>query len=408
MPSSSAKACHRPSTSTLSTWSGSLWFGSLLALSLSDFMRIPRPPRGLRGTPDWKSPPAYADAALCWQQLRPAIAPSTGMVLCDDGSYLTDPRDVDAALWARWNTWWRRDFARQPVPKLDSWLDRLPVPSPCPPLDLTVNAFRSSLKKMKPSTAVYADGWRPMEMLMLPDDFIQLFCVLFTNWETKGTFPRLLQGCTITMIPKPEVMQPKLSDFRPISVYSVAWRAASSSRAAVLLAWLASFAPEGLRGGLRDHEVAENFLSIALQLEQADLDGQVLSGGTADLEKMFDAIPRAAVMEICRRWGVPGPFLRSWMAWLDGTERRLKLGQTLGEAHLTTTGFPQGCALSVFASLTLTVLLHAAFDDAGLDVKLASWIDNLSWTTLVPQQVPEAFDIVNEFANDFRFKLKPA
>eukprot|EP00928_Gymnodinium_smaydae_P033667 TRINITY_DN24051_c0_g1_i2.p1 TRINITY_DN24051_c0_g1~~TRINITY_DN24051_c0_g1_i2.p1 ORF type:complete len:435 (+),score=47.47 TRINITY_DN24051_c0_g1_i2:44-1306(+) len=75
--------------------------------------------------------------------------------------------------------------------------------------------------------------------------------------------------------------------------------------------------------------------------------------------------------------GVPVDFVRAWRTFMDSTVRWFKHGDALGSPFLTSTGLPQGCALSVVALLFWTETWHGYNADVCPTIQDVSFADNI-------------------------------
>ena len=70
-----------------------------------------------------------------------------------------------------------------------------------------------------------------------------------------------------------------------------------------------------------------------------------------DLVKAFNRLPRAPVLAAAKHIGVPEGLVRVWGDYLTDLRRSFRIHGLVGESLSSTTGFPEGCGLSVVAML---------------------------------------------------------
>ena len=98
--------------------------------------------------------------------------------------------------------------------------------------------------------------------------------------------------------------------------------------------------------------------NIQWQIEQATNDGTSLSGLVLDLVKCFNAIPRAPIKQIMEAYWVHSADNDMWHNALKLMKRQFKVCGSLFEGLLSTTGYPEGDAISVAVMALLSVLWH--------------------------------------------------
>ena len=95
-------------------------------------------------------------------------------------------------------------------------------------------------------------------------------------------------------------------------------------------------------------------------------------GGTADIMKFFDQIPRELVYEMCRIAGMPSRILHTYKVYQEGLKVRNSLAGTLGKPYKQKASLPQGCPLSImlvalYMRPWLSLMEEAGGDPAGSD-----------------------------------------
>eukprot|EP00435_Cladocopium_sp_Y103_P036129 s1411_g9.t1 len=105
-----------------------------------------------------------------------------------------------------------------------------------------------------------------------------------------------------------------------------------------------------------------------------------LSGWVVDLIKAFNLIPRMPTMEFLSRLNVAPAILKAWMNALTCLERRFKIQNCVGPSLRSSTGFPEGCALSVCAMLAHNLVAHMYLRLRHPAVTLWSYVDNIEAT----------------------------
>ena len=105
--------------------------------------------------------------------------------------------------------------------------------------------------------------------------------------------------------------------------------------------------------------------------------GQELLGAVIGLVKCFNLLPRMPVIMMMRHFNVPPQILQAWSRALVGMRRRFKLRMCTGPGIPSSTGFAEGCGLSVTAMLAVNLVAHKWMMLRFPSVTLYSYVDNL-------------------------------
>ena len=90
-----------------------------------------------------------------------------------------------------------------------------------------------------------------------------------------------------------------------------------------------------------------------MEIEELTLEGTPFCGGTADIMKFFDQIPREVVYRIAERTRMPSRVLKAYREFQESLKIRNSLAGTLGKEYKKKNSIPQGCPLS----MAITALL---------------------------------------------------
>ena len=148
------------------------------------------------------------------------------------------------------------------------------------------------------------------------------------------------------------------ADFRPITVFSILYRAWSSFHAKHALTVLEPLMPDSLYGSRPGRYAGQVWAKLLWCIEHSFHQAIDLSGLVADLQKAFNMLPRLVVFEIAAHMGLPGYMLVGWAGALADMRRRFLLRGSFTEGVPSVTGFPEGCGLSCVAMLLLDNAFH--------------------------------------------------
>ena len=169
----------------------------------------------------------------------------------------------------------------------------------------------------------------------------------------------------------------QVAQYRPITIFSVAYRCWSSIRAKQLLTHLSQFAPPSCAGNLPHKSTCDVWYSILSAIEMSHHTGQELAGSVVDLVKCFNLLPRFPVLKVMQPFGVANEILCGWASAQVAMKRRFKLRSCTGPGISSVTGFAEGCALSVTAMLAVNLVVHKWMSLKYPNTVLYSFVDNL-------------------------------
>ena len=135
-------------------------------------------------------------------------------------------------------------------------------------------------------------------------------------------------------------------------------------------------APEGVRGGIPSRQAKSIWYEAAVLLEQAHLDSVPFIGIVADLSKAFNMIPREPIWLALAAMGVPHWFIKTWASFVQCQSRRFKVRTSIGPAHYSDVGYPEGCALSVCSMAVIDLLLDWWLRPVDPTIQVYSYVDD--------------------------------
>ncbi len=116
------------------------------------------------------------------------------------------------------------------------------------------------------------------------------------------------------------------------------------------------------------------------------------------IEKAFNHLPREVIFQTALVMGLPQALLVSWAGALGSLERRFQIQQHIGPAVRSTTGFPEGCALSCIGIMLMDCLFHKWFEQSFPLCQPISCVDDLQLITNQPDDVPQLMSHLLRFA----------
>ena len=256
---------------------------------------------------------------------------------------------------------------------------------------ITPKQLQQEILRKSPKKASGPDGVSLRDLRVLPWKAIEAHSQMLLCAETDGTWPEQTLVGRVASLGK--VDHPtKVSDFRPITVISHAYRLWSGLRAKAILIWLDSVCPSFLLGNRPSCMASHSWSHIQWMIEMTFLQQSSIAGLTADIQKAFNHLPREVLMHACVVLGLPQPILLAWSGALSGLSRRFQIRDSLGPPIYSTTGCPEGCAMSCIGMLVIDIMLHRWLTVQHPLCQPMSYVDDWQVITKDPQELESILD----------------
>eukprot|EP00435_Cladocopium_sp_Y103_P012354 s2527_g3.t1 len=307
--------------------------------------------------------------------------------------FVTDTNDVLHAFETHWRARWS---ALAEVPP-EAWqrIQRftaayMPTHSfDWQPLEATL--WLKATKKFKKRAARGPDGFDKLDLVNMPTSYVDSLLCMLTDIEVGTTqWPDQLRFGTVIGQAKTDQAH-DASQYRPITLFSVVYRNWARIRTKQLLNQLSLMMPPEALGFLPHRETAEVWLPLQATIELMLQWDQPFSGMSTDLKRAFNNIGRCQVFHVAKHLGLPGPLLNAWSKFLDTFVRRFDVMGCLGTEMTSTSGFPEGCPLSIVSMLTVNWSYHVYMKAFCPSVWTYSFVDNLTLAAQLAGQVAQAF-----------------
>ena len=242
--------------------------------------------------------------------------------------------------------------------------------------EITSDHWRASLKRYAPHAARGPDGFTRLDLVQMPPAFVDNLMQQIIRWESQRAWPTPLLAGFVHPLAKRETSI-GAGDYRPIVIYPLIYRTWGSIRAKQLLRHLRGWTTQHQFGFMPGVEAAELFYVTQALIEVSVLEDAGHCGLITDLQKAFECLPREPVWQVAEWLGIPLEILHLWAAYLETMKRHFRVDGQFGPGLPSTSGYPEGCALSCAAMGLVNVCFHAYMLAFAPTVTALSYVDNL-------------------------------
>lgn len=279
------------------------------------------------------------------------------------------------------------EFAEQTMPSKQMQLE-----------PITREEFRQVAKSKPTAAAVGMDGVSCRDIYHLSDSLLDALLAIINHAECTGQWPyQILQGSVHSL--QKTANASSVGEYRPITILSTVYRCWGTLRGRQLLQHLSQFAPEFLHGSVAGKAAVSMWYQIQGRVECSQIDEIMCAGAILDVVKAFNCLPRWPLIRTAIAMGVHERIIRPWMGFITLLERRFVVRQAYGPGLMSTTGFAEGCPLSVGAMLLCNLVLHRYFTLACPSVHLWSYVDNWELIAEQVEHLQESIDTIARFAS---------
>ena len=275
------------------------------------------------------------------------------------------------------------------------------------PPDISAAAVSRTLKSKSKHAATSLDGVSRSDVLALKPQDLELLCRAYGLICSSGCWPdQTLKGYVRSLAKVDDPTQ--VSHFRPITVFSNFYRTWSSIAARHWLKLVSDVVDPLLCGNTVGGRAAMVWRHMLAQVEMAHLGARGACGFSADIVKAFNILPRHPAFAAMKMLGVDHGTLTAWAGALHGFVRHFVIQGNYSPGVRSCNRFPEGCALSCLAMLSLTQLFHRWMIAANTLFKPVSYVDNWGVILESVDYMRQACQAVDEFAAALQLDLDPA
>ena len=275
---------------------------------------------------------------------------------------------------------------------LEEFIDHaIPQHPVVPDRPITYEEWYEAVKRKKQRSAVGPDGIAKLDILHLPRDMTDQLLRWFHHIEcSHGDWPLQWLTGVVHCLEKTSGAS-KVSHYRPITILSLMFRTWSSLRARQALQMLKDKVSGTCYGSVPGRSATQMWLGIQSLMESAAEDATKCSGAVLDIEKCFNHIPRIPTLTILAKLGMQTGTIRAWGKALNKLTRRFSIRRSIGPGHRSSSGFAEGCSLSVVAMLGINYLIDTWTRIKASQSTVWSFVDNLEVTSADPNHTVQAF-----------------
>jgi len=261
---------------------------------------------------------------------------------------------------------------------------------------ITLAKWKSTLRSKKASSATGLDSLSRKDLLAFPDELHNQLIDLFHHAEATGQWPRqLLQGAVHSLEKTPGAET--VNEYRPITIMPLAYRIYSSIRSRQILLHLKKHVPPTLLGNIPGRQATQLWWSMQHRIELALQASEPLNGATSHVVKAFNHLPREVTFKVAACMGIHPNIIRAWAASTTQLRSHFVVQNSPSMQVQSTTGFVEGCGLSVVAMVLINTLLHAYLQHKHPDVTFTTYVDNFELQSGQVVDTSQALQSLHDF-----------
>ena len=230
----------------------------------------------------------------------------------------------------------------------------------------------------------------------MPDSLTQALIEILYDVEKGHPWPaQAMVGivAAIAKVPNPTTV----NQFRPITVLTLCYRTWATIRAKQCLNELASLAPYSLLGNIPRRSAKQLWFHVQSLVEHAHMTGGKISGALIDIVKCFNMLPREPLLQIAIHLGIPAEVVKPWANALHQVQRRFQIRGGTGPSIASSTGFPEGCPLSVVAMVITNILCDSYMYHRFPRATVWSFVENIETITEDANTAEQSLEILQDF-----------
>ena len=309
--------------------------------------------------------------------------------------------ELAAEFLSTWGARWKR-HDEVPAARWSTILqfaqDKLPQGS-LPWITIDADALKKCISRKKATTSAGLDGVSIHDLRAMPPSVLTNFCRIFLTAELSGLWPAQVIDGRVTSLAKTDNPQ-SATDFRPITVLSLIYRCYGALHAKHAIRVLKDTLPDHLYGSRPGRYAAQLWTHILWAIAYSFCQQIRLSGLIADIQKAFNHLPREVVVACCLWLGFPFPLVKAWSGAMASFQRQFAIRGCLSDPIGSSTGYPEGDALSCVAMVCIDILFHAWLTHFFPLCQPMSFVDDWQVLTCSPSELPGIRSCLLDFVHE--------
>eukprot|EP00435_Cladocopium_sp_Y103_P053832 s505_g17.t1 len=324
---------------------------------------------------------------------------------------IADHKEMQQLTGQAWSEMWRREPENDVIenwPDVLSSLQSLPDFPTMQVQPLTPEMWRSNARSVAKKSARGCCAYTARELLLMPDNLVYwLLSILSAIEDGHIQWPRAMMVARVVMLGKSEDQPTCPLQTRPITIASRIYRNWARCRSLQILQHLQSLLPAQVAGSAAGVSADLLAAKVMFEVEQAILHHKPRLGLTIDLKKCFNQVPRVPIMQAMRKLGIPVQYITALGSMFQGLRRVIELAGEVGDEWSSTTGVPEGCAMSLVSMLTLTAWAagHIQEEVQSQMVECMAYADNWGILTNTMKKLQDSSEALFRFVQMLRMQI---
>ena len=174
------------------------------------------------------------------------------------------------------------------------------------------------------------------------------------------------------------------------------------------LYFLKDLVPHSLIGNIPGRSPKQVWFHIQQCIEHAYGSATEIAGSTIDLVKCFNTLPRDVLQHVAKHIGIPNEVMQPWTQALSQMTRRFQVRGATGCAITSTTGYPEGCGLSVVSMVICNLAMEVYMYHKYPRVQIWSFVDDIQALAETAYEALEATKGLADFCQLLDLQIDPA